>query len=202
MGRLGGEIGVDPNVILATSHGRRSIDTLKLYDESKANWEYVNFIEGRIPFEYGQDAVEIPGARNVLDNLEQSGVPWAIVTSGTGALAGGWIQVMKLARPKNLVVAEDVSHGKPDPECYLMGRDRLALSSTSSVLVVEDAPAGVRAGKAAGFKVLGLATTHDVQHLKDAGADWIIRDLRSFVLKGWNEDKKVAEVEIRDALTN
>jgi len=37
--RLGKELGVDPNVILETSHGRRSIDTLQLYDPSKANWE-------------------------------------------------------------------------------------------------------------------------------------------------------------------
>ena len=37
--RMGKELGVDPNVILATSHGRRSIDTLQLYDPSKANWE-------------------------------------------------------------------------------------------------------------------------------------------------------------------
>lgn len=37
--RLGKELGVDPKVILATSHGRRSIDTIKLYDPSRANWE-------------------------------------------------------------------------------------------------------------------------------------------------------------------
>lgn len=37
--RVGVEIGVDPNVILATSHGRRSIDVLKMYDPSRANWE-------------------------------------------------------------------------------------------------------------------------------------------------------------------
>ena len=36
---LGKELGVDPNVILATSHGRRSIDTLRIYDEKKANWD-------------------------------------------------------------------------------------------------------------------------------------------------------------------
>jgi hypothetical protein len=39
LSRLGKELGVDPNAILATSHGRRSIDVLKLYDEKKANWE-------------------------------------------------------------------------------------------------------------------------------------------------------------------
>lgn len=37
--RLGKELGVDPNVILATSHGRRSIDTLRMYDPNKANWD-------------------------------------------------------------------------------------------------------------------------------------------------------------------
>jgi hypothetical protein len=37
--RIGDELGVDPKAILATSHGRRSIDVLKLYDPSKANWE-------------------------------------------------------------------------------------------------------------------------------------------------------------------
>ena len=36
---LGKELGVDPKVILATSHGRRSIDVLRLYDEKKANWD-------------------------------------------------------------------------------------------------------------------------------------------------------------------
>lgn len=162
----------------------------------------MKFIEGRIPKEFGQDAVEIPGARHVLESLESSKVPWAIVTSGTSALVGGWVEVMKLARPKNLIVAEDVSNGKPDPECYLMGRDRLGLDAKSSVLVIEDAPAGVRAGKAAGFSVLGLATTHQIQQLKDAGADWIVRDLRSLVLKHWDQEKKIAHVEIRESLSN
>lgn len=37
--RIGDELGVDPKTILATSHGRRSIDTLKLYDPSRANWD-------------------------------------------------------------------------------------------------------------------------------------------------------------------
>ena len=40
--RLGDELGVDPNVILATSHGRRTIDVLKVYDENKANWDCKN----------------------------------------------------------------------------------------------------------------------------------------------------------------
>ncbi|KAJ9297274.1 hypothetical protein DTO271G3_4567 [Paecilomyces variotii] len=195
--KLGEEMGVDPNVILATSHGRRSIDTLKLYDESKANWEYVSEIEGRIPKEYGQDAVEIPGARAILESLENAGAPWAVVTSGTRALVEGWLAVLKLARPKFLVVAEDVEVGKPDPQCYLLGRSRLGLNHSTSILVVEDAPSGIKAGKAAGFKVLGLATTHTIDQLKAAGADWIVQDLRSVALVGVDGQVKI---EIKNAL--
>src|SRR6266496_4135977 len=119
-------------------------------------------IEGLIPVKFGQDATEIPGARQLLDNLDEAGAPWAVVTSGTKALIDGWLAVLKLACPKNLVVAEDVEVGKPDPRCYLLGRSRLGLEHGASMLVIEDAPSGVKAGKAAGCEVLGLATTHRI----------------------------------------
>lgn len=157
----------------------------------------VSEIEGRIPKEYGQDAVEIPGARAILESLENAGAPWAVVTSGTRALVEGWLAVLKLAHPKFLVVAEDVEVGKPDPQCYLLGRSRLGLNHSTSILVVEDAPSGVKAGKAAGFKVLGLATTHTIDQLKAAGADWIVQDLRSVALVGVDGQVKI---EIKNAL--
>lgn len=83
--RIGKELGVDPAVILHSSHGRRSIDTFKLYDPSKANWECerssflsclhihmfranqsldVSYVEGLIPKQFGLDAVEVDGARS------------------------------------------------------------------------------------------------------------------------------------------
>ncbi|QKX56014.1 uncharacterized protein TRUGW13939_03114 [Talaromyces rugulosus] len=194
---LAEELGVDPKVILASSHGRRSIDTLALYDPSKANWEYVSRIEGALPRNYGQDAVEIPGARDLLDKLEAAGAPWAVVTSGTRALITGWLEVLKLAHPKFLVVAEDVEQGKPNPQCYLLGRSRLNLGESSKMLVIEDAPSGIKAGKAAGFQVLALETTHTIQQLKDAGADWIVKDLQSVALKSSNGK---VEIEISNAL--
>ena len=196
--RLGKELGVDPTVILATSHGRRSIDVLKIYDESKANWEFVSDAEGRIPREHGQDAVEIAGARKLLSNLESAKAPWAVVTSGTRALIDGWVGVMKLAHPRYMVTAEDVKNGKPDPECYLLGRSRLGFANESDILVVEDAPSGIRAGKAAGFKVIGLLTTHSLQQVRAAGADWIIKDLRDVALKGY--EAGLVQVEIRNTV--
>lgn len=106
---------------------------------------------------------------------------------------------MKLAHPQNLVVAEDVQQGKPDPACYLLGRSRLGLTD-DDMLVLEDAPSGVRAGKAAGFKVVGLATTHKIEQLKEAGADWIVRDMRSVKLNGWEKDAGKVKIEISEAL--
>jgi glycerol 3-phosphatase-1 len=101
-------------------------------------------MEGLIPTTYGEDAVEIPGARELLDEVKSANVPWAIVTSGTTPLVSGWLDVLKLPIPENLVVAEDVENGKPDPSCYLMGLEKLgfAAKDAGEVLVLEDSPAG------------------------------------------------------------
>ncbi|EAU38895.1 hypothetical protein ATEG_00249 [Aspergillus terreus NIH2624] len=195
--KVGAELGVDPNVILATSHGRRSIDTIQLYDPSKANWDYVSYVEGRIPKDFGSDAVEIPGARYLLSSLDEAGAKWGVVTSGTRALVDGWLAVLNLTHPKMLVVAEDVELGKPDPRCYLLGRQRLGLEHSSALVVLEDAPSGIRAGKAAGFTVLALTTTHSVAQLQEAGADYIVEDLRSVSVKGVVDGR--LQLEVRNA---
>ena len=90
---IGKDLGVDPEVILKDSHGRRSIDTFMLYDPKLANWNCrdsywnndlgltitdVSKVEGRIPYRFGQDAVEVPGARSLLDKLDNVGAPWMI----------------------------------------------------------------------------------------------------------------------------
>ncbi|PYI25256.1 HAD-like protein [Aspergillus indologenus CBS 114.80] len=195
--KIGAELGVDPATILATSHGRRSIDTLQLYDPTKANWEYVSYVEGRIPQEYGSDAVEIPGARSLLSALDEAGARWGVVTSGTRALLEGWLGVLNLTHPDVLVVAEDVELGKPDPRCYLLGRTRLGLEHSPALVVLEDAPSGIKAGKAAGFTVIALTTTHTLEQLQAAGADVIIEDLRSVSVKSVVDGR--IELEVRNA---
>ena len=107
---------------------------------------------------------------------------------------------MRLARPKNTVVAEDVEQGKPDPQCYLLGRKKLGLSPSARMLVLEDAPSGVRAGKAAGFTVVALATTHEICRLQEAGADLIVRDLDSVKLEQWDPRRKEAAVVVSNIL--
>ncbi|KAJ5301871.1 hypothetical protein PENANT_c002G02505 [Penicillium antarcticum] len=195
---IGTELGVDPKTILATSHGRRSIDTMALYDQTKANWDYVNYIEGQIPKKYGSDAVEIPGGRDLLTALEDNKARWGVVTSGTRALIDGWLEVLGLTHPEMLVVAEDVPLGKPDPRCYLLGAKKLGLEESKSIVVLEDAPSGIKAGKAAGYKVIALSTTHSLEKLQEAGADWIVQDLRSLRVVSVEGGK--VKLEIRDAL--
>ena len=118
--------------------------------------------------------------------MDDQNVPWAVVTSGTAALVRGWLHRLQLAEPKTMVVAEDVDHGKPDPTCYLLGRSRLGMTDKTDLVVLEDAPAGIRAGKAAGFTVIGLATTHSLDQIREAGADWIVEDLRSLTLTSYS----------------
>lgn len=137
-------------------------------------------MEGRLPKLYGDDVVEIPGARALLKELISQTSAWAIVTSGTRPLVTGWLEVLNLPMPKHLITAESVHNGKPDPTCYLMGRGQLDLLPVSKdVLVLEDSPAGIKAGKQAGCKVLGLVTSHTVEQVVGAGPDWVVKDLES-----------------------
>jgi sugar-phosphatase len=85
--------------------------------------------------------------------------------------------------PERLVTCDDIKNGKPDPEPYLKGASLLGVSATHCV-VVEDAPAGIRAGKAAGSRVIACRTTALEPELKDAGAEWIVDNCKSISLSG------------------
>lgn len=152
-------------------------------------------MEGQIPALYGADAVEIPGARSLCDSLSATTppIPWAIVTSGTTPLVEGWLSILKLPKPEHLVTAESVANGKPDPQGYLMGAKSLKLDP-KGLLVLEDSPAGIKAGKAAGCRVLGVATTHTAKEVKEAGADWVVEDLRSVVVDRVGEGVVVLKI--------
>jgi len=88
------------------------------------------------------------------------------------------LQAAGLPIPDRLVTCDDVKNGKPDPEPYLKGASLLGISARDCV-VVEDAPAGIRAGKAAGARVIACRTTASELELKTAGADWIVGDCKS-----------------------
>ncbi|CAL9587242.1 HAD family hydrolase [Streptomyces sp. enrichment culture] len=112
----------------------------------------------------------LPGTRDLLDALPAE--RWAVVTSATRRLAEARLDAVGVL-PKTLVAADDVTRGKPDPEPYLLAARTLGVDPAHCV-VFEDAPAGLRAGRAAGMRTVALATTHRAEELT---ADLVVPDL-------------------------
>lgn len=108
----------------------------------------------------------LPGAAELLAALP--GDRQAIVTSCTRDLALVRIDAAGIPRPEVVVTADDVARGKPDPEPFLLGASRLGVDP-ARCLVVEDAPAGLAAGRAAGCATLAVDGTHSLDEL-DADA--------------------------------
>lgn len=101
-----------------------------------------------------------PGAVELTRELtsRRPRVPWAIVTSGSLPTASVRLRATGFRIPEVLVTADDVAKGKPDPEGYLAAARRLGVPP-QECLVVEDAEVGVRAARAAGARVAGIAGT-------------------------------------------
>ena len=116
------------------------------------------------------DVTAAPGARELLGELDRLGLPWAVVTSADPTLAQARLAAARI-RPAVLVTTGDVRAGKPDPEGYLLAARRLG-ADPGRCLVVEDAEAGVRAGRAAGATVAAL---------KGVPADIQIADLHQLI---------------------
>jgi sugar-phosphatase len=110
------------------------------------------------------DVIALPGAAELLGG---NGLPVAVVTSGTPVLARTRLRQAGLPVPDVLVTSEQVRHGKPDPEGYLLAATLLAVDPGQCV-VLEDAPVGVEAGLAAGMHVVGIATSREPAELSRA----------------------------------
>ena len=117
----------------------------------------------------------LPGVRELLESLPLE--RWAIVTSATQRLLRSRLLAARLPIPDRLVTAEMVERGKPDPEPYRRGAEMVG-AAPADCLVVEDAPAGIGAGLAAGCRVLGVLGTHNLTELRAAGANWVVQTLR------------------------
>lgn len=118
---------------------------------------------------------------------------WAIVTSATAAYAHvGFASAALCAPPQHFITGDICARGKPDPLPYVLGAERVGVAPQRCV-VVEDAPAGVRSGRAAGAHVIGLCTTHAERSMWEAGADWVVQDLAS-VCARWEGEEVVLSI--------
>ncbi len=159
--------GIELHPLLETSHGRRTIDTIKevaphLDVESEAKGLEAEELRAR------DGIVAVGGAFQLLSRLKQH--EWAVVTSASWALATVRLECAGLPIPPVLISGDDVLRGKPDPEGYLKAADCLGVPPSHCV-VVEDTPAGILAGRNAGMTVLAISTTFAPEHL--LGASWV-----------------------------
>jgi HAD superfamily hydrolase (TIGR01509 family) len=167
--------GLDPEHVLARSHGRRTVDLVRLVAPHLDAEAEAARIE-REEIESAAGLRPLPGARELVESVPPE--RFAIVTSGTRALAVARLRGAGLPVPEVLVTAEEVENGKPDPAGYLRAAAMLGVDPAHS-LVLEDAPAGVAAGLAAGMTVVAVLTTSDGSALE--GAHSRIPDLRALL---------------------
>ncbi len=113
--------------------------------------------------------VAIPGAPELLRSV--AGVPHALVTSATPALARARMHAAGLPMPDVVVTADDVAGGKPDPEGFLTAAARLGVPS-DKCLVFEDSAAGIAAARTGGMRVVGVGAASAA-----FGPDRVIADL-------------------------
>ena len=149
--------GIEVVSFLKGIHGRQAVDTIR--GAALANLDPVAEAEiiGRAELADTADVLPIDGAPAFLRSLPAGA--WAIVTSAPRALAKVRLQAAGLPMPHTLITAEEVTCGKPEPECDILGAKKLGVD-VKECLIFEDANAGIRAGEAAGAEVVVVTQTH------------------------------------------
>jgi sugar-phosphatase len=167
--------GLDVATFLPTIHGVRVVETIRRLDLPgvDADAEAAAITLAEMADVAGIEA--IGGASRLLASLPMD--RWAIVTSAPRILALRRIAAAGLPVPAVLVTADDVVHGKPAPDGFLLAAARLGVSA-QDCLVFEDAPAGIAAAEAAGATVVVVTATHshplDTPHPHIAGYDDLV----------------------------
>jgi sugar-phosphatase len=161
-------LGLGPATVLAMVHGRRSGDTVQALVPEGRRAEELARID-RYELEDATSVRPVEGAGALLEAIPTG--KWAVVTSGRAELALARLRAAGLPAPAVLVSADDVRFGKPDPQGYALAAERLGVDS-GDVAVVEDAPVGIEAARAAGAGVVvGVGQ-------RASGADVVVADLQ------------------------
>lgn len=164
------EQSLDPDEIARATHGvpaRHVIAAVAPQLDAAAEAERVD----RIHAESGGEA--LPGAAELLQVS-----PLAVVTACSPPLAAARFRAAGLPAPAVLITSHDTERGKPHPDPYLAAAAALGVEP-SRCLVIEDAPAGVEAGRAAGMTVWAVTTTHRADELR--GADVVAADVAALL---------------------
>jgi sugar-phosphatase len=158
--------GLDPDDVGRASHGvpgRQVIERVAPWMDAVAESERVDVLHART------GGVALPGAAELLATVS----PLAVVTSCSPPLAAARFAAAGLTAPPVLVTSDLTPRGKPYPDPYLAAAGELGVPP-GDCLVIEDAPAGVAAARAAGMAVWAVTTTHAVS---DLNADFVASDV-------------------------
>jgi sugar-phosphatase len=170
-------VGIEPDDLLPKVHGRRAIETIRAArPDLDAEAELATLVADETTD--NADTEEIPGARALVSGLPPDA--WAIVTSGLREVATARLVAAGVPLPRVMITAESIERGKPDPDCYLKGAEALGVRPGDCV-VVEDAPIGAAAARAAGMRLIALTTTHRADQLEPA--DLIVPDLTHLAVR-------------------
>jgi sugar-phosphatase len=156
--------GLDVDALLQVVHGRRAIDTIRSFaPHLDAEAELQAIVAAEVGDTRGLAA--LPGAEATLAALPPTRL--AIVTSGSRSIALARLRAAGLPIPRVMVAADEIERGKPDPQGYLRAATALGVPPEDCI-VVEDAPAGAAAARAAGMRLIAITTTHDPSSLPGA----------------------------------
>ena len=155
---------LDPATVIRVAHGRRTSETLREVAPDLEIPVEVAILEKLEEAEHRGVEV-VPGARDLLSIIPRT--RWAVVTSGSPAVARLRLRLGQVPDPPVLITAADVRQGKPDPEGYLRAAAALG-RAPSACVVLEDTPAGIAAGRAAGMIVLAVRGTYSDDRLTEA----------------------------------
>ena len=170
-------VGLEPEELLPKGHGRRAIETIRAArPDLDAEAELATLVADETTD--NDDTEEIPGAGALVRSLPNDA--WAIVTSGLREVATARLVAAGIPVPRIMITAESIERGKPDPDCYLRGAEALGVDPAVCV-VVEDAPIGASAARAAGMRLIALTTTHRADQLEPA--DLIVPDLTHLAVR-------------------
>src|SRR5579864_6284134 len=158
--------GLDPALVVAQAHGRRSIETIRAVAPTM-DAEKENVLVEQMEIDDKEGVTALPGAARLLAQLPDN--RFAIVTSATRPLAVARLGYAGLPIPRYMVTADDVVNGKPSPEPYLKGAALLGFAP-KSCLVFEDTPAGIASARASAMQAVALQTTYPAHELRVADA--------------------------------
>ncbi|WP_268796691.1 HAD family hydrolase [Pseudomonas huanghezhanensis] len=149
--------GLDVDAFLPTIHGVRCIETIRRQNLPGVDPEREAEAVTQAEMDDVEGVVAIEGAAAFLASLPAH--RWAVVTSAPRALAEKRMRAAGLPLPALMIASEDVTQGKPAPDCFLLAAQRLGVNP-SDCLVFEDAPAGIEAAEKAGASVMVISAAH------------------------------------------